>query len=241
MLYLTVFSSTIKDMARPRTRFIEPGTRYGRTVVLHELEGERPRRLKLKCDCGSEHLSHFGDVWRGQVTSCGCYRAEAIKRGLHATHGLADRPEYPIWCAMKNRCHNPNDRGYYKYGGRGIFVADEWRECFETFFSDMGSRPSPRHTLERIDNDGPYAPWNCRWATYTEQARNKRNARRYTYQGESLTAAEWSERLGLPQQALTARLEKGWDIERAIQTPFRPFSPRKRPQARSCQNASQTE
>src|SRR5687768_15569245 len=96
-LYSTVIAGIINHMARPRTRFIDVGTRYGRTTVVEELDGFKPRRLRMICDCGREHQSRFGDVWRGQVTSCGCLQQENLRRGLHGTHGLRDRPEYYVW------------------------------------------------------------------------------------------------------------------------------------------------
>jgi hypothetical protein len=205
---------------RPRLRFIEPGTRYGRTVVVRELERENPRRIALKCDCGVEHVSFFGDVWRNQVTSCGCYRLEAIKRGLHATHGHFHRSEYAIWNSMVGRCHRPKDSNFHRYGARGIEVCERWRKSFENFFADMGPRPSPTHSVERRDNDGDYEPNNCRWATPKEQGRNRRNNRRHDYQGLSLTGPEWAERVGKP--VVAGRLERGWTVERAITQPYDP-------------------
>ena len=117
---------------------------------------------------------------------------------------------------MISRVANPNIRQWADYGGRGITVCDRWRE-FENFAKDMGSTFSPELQLDRIDNDGPYSPENCRWATRTEQARNKRNNRRIEVNGVTLTLVEWSERLGIDQDNISNRLRRGWTVERALE------------------------
>jgi hypothetical protein len=134
------------------------------------------------------------------------------------THGDAARSirggptvEYRIWTNMLRRCR----AGLRNYGDRGVTVCDRW-ELFENFLADMGRRPSPDHSLDRIDNDGNYEPGNCRWSTRKEQMRNTRVNRRLTYRGESFTVAEWAERLNINATTIRTRLARGKSIERAL-------------------------
>ncbi|MBD1844783.1 hypothetical protein H6F89_15550 [Cyanobacteria bacterium FACHB-63] len=126
--------------------------------------------------------------------------------------------EYQIWAQMKARCSNQRHPKFTLYGARGIKVCDRWSK-FESFIEDMGPRPSAEYSIDRIDVDGNYEPRNCRWATPKEQNRNKRSNRFLTYQGQTLTVQGWSDQLGFSRGKLRQRLERGWDIERALTTP----------------------
>jgi hypothetical protein len=128
--------------------------------------------------------------------------------------------EYKAWRGMKARCLIPGASGFYKYGARGIEVYPEWVVDFEAFFRHVGERPTPSHSLERIDNSGNYEPGNVRWATATEQARNRRSARFLTFRGESKTLSEWSERTGMSPHNIKHRVDVlGWTVEKALSTP----------------------
>ncbi len=127
--------------------------------------------------------------------------------------------ECRIWKGMIARCHNPKSKDYGRYGARGIVVCDAWRASAAAFFASMGARPSASHGIDRIDNDGPYNASNCRWATNTEQARNRRSNRLITLRGETLCVAEWAERLGVSRQVIRHRLESGWSDEAALTLP----------------------
>lgn len=126
-----------------------------------------------------------------------------------------------IWYSIISRCHRVKDRGYARYGGRGIEVCQRWRDSYDAFVEDMGPRPSPEHTLDRIDNDGGYNPLNCRWANYTEQANNKRNSFFLTHAGETLTVSQWAVRLGVTKSAILNRLKRGLSEAETLSRPFR--------------------
>jgi len=130
------------------------------------------------CDCGAGVIASANSLRRGRVKSCGCLRRK-IAADNHRKHGEAPRngnasPEYRTWQAMKTRCLNSRQPGFKNYGGRGIDVCDRWVNSFDAFLSDMGRKPSPQHSIERINNDAGYFPENCKWATRSEQRRNQR-------------------------------------------------------------------
>lgn len=126
------------------------------------------------------------------------------------THRENNR-EYFIYYAIKSRCQNPKAACFANYGGRGITV--EWQN-FKEFYGDMGPRPSPKHTIERIDNTGPYSKENCRWATRTEQAHNKRNNRNITRNGKTQTLTEWARETGVSRDTIRARIKRGCPIDK---------------------------
>lgn len=115
-----------------------------------------------------------------------------------------------IWNKMKRRCHNPADVAFARYGGRGISCCARWSLSFEAFVEDMGSRPSPKHSLDRINNDKGYSKENCRWATRTEQNRNRSDSVILSYDGLTMTQTEWANKLGIAVETLRERIQKGW-------------------------------
>jgi len=120
---------------------------------------------------------------------------------------------------MINRCENPKCETFAHYGGRGIAVCLRWRESFAAFLADMGPKPSPKHSIDRIDGDGNYEPGNCRWATQTQQARNTKTNCRLTARGETKCLAEWVPVAAVTANTIRARLKSGWSDERAIFEP----------------------
>lgn len=139
-------------------------------------------------------------------------------------HGLAHSPAWRSWQAMISRCYQPSNVGYHNYGGRGITVCPQWQYSFETFFQDMGPRPTLKHQLDRINNDGNYEPSNCRWATQREQARNRRTSIMLTLRGETKCVADWAATSGQNVRTILYRIAGGWDVEKAV---FLPSIPRK--------------
>lgn len=133
-------------------------------------------------------------------------------------HGMAKSQVYNVWSCMKSRCQNPNDSAYANYGGRGITVCDQWQE-FARFYEDMGNPPDG-HSLDRLNNDGPYSPTNCRWATPQEQSRNRRHVRKLTIDRETRIVAEWSEISGIKSATIRARIKKGWPVKDAVFHPL---------------------
>ncbi len=136
------------------------------------------------------------------------------------------------WKAMIDRCYREKNHAFRYYGGRGIRVCERWLNSFEAFVEDMGPKPSPTHTLDRIDNNGNYEPANCRWATPLEQARNTSRNVRVTWRGQTQVVAAWSEQTGLPSKTILDRLRAGRSVEEALRTPawglVRPVSDRQR-------------
>lgn len=124
-------------------------------------------------------------------------------------------PEYTVWSSMRDRCNRPANRNYHNYGGRGITVCERWAR-FRNFLEDMGARPSPEHEIDRIDNNGHYEPGNCRWATRSEQERNKRTNRHLTINGVTQTLTEWAATAGIPVNRAFNRLYHGRPPEEVI-------------------------
>lgn len=139
---------------------------FGRWTVIESV-GYRPGSTYwlCRCSCGIRCIVNGNNLKRGITQSCGCLKAEG-------THGLSRHPLYRVWADMLQRCRNPKNRWFHRYGGRGITVCDSWTD-FENFYADVGERPFPKASLDRIDNDSGYEPGNVRWATQRQQMQNR--------------------------------------------------------------------
>ena len=206
---------------------INRGDSFGRLVVIgseHKVRssGAKKKLWVCSCECGSVISVETGNLNTGNTTQCnGC---AILSRADHRrTHGYSNysavsevkRKTYSTWRAMKSRCENPSVNGYKNYGGRGINVCDEWND-FECFLSDMGEPPTAGHSIDRVDNNKSYSKENCKWASRTEQANNKRNNRRITAFGETKNLNQWAESSGIKRETIARRINKGWSEERAV-------------------------
>lgn len=138
------------------------------------------------------------------------------------THGLSKTPEYRVWSLMKSRCENKNSSGYFKYGAKGIKVCHRWRK-FETFFVDMGERPSPKHSIDRIDSSKGYFQKNCRWATAEQQNNNRGNNKHCTINGVTKTIGQWCRFFRIGDNTVWNRIRRGWSFEKAVSTAIPKF------------------
>lgn len=180
----------------------KPGDRVGRLTIIRR-EGVNAFRRVLwltRCDCGATQVLPTGGMASGSTRSCGCLQRELlgnrVRKHGHGANGKRS-VEYKTWLRIKERCNRPGNKDYVKYGARGITVCERWETSFEDFLSDMGPRPSSRHSIERIDGAKGYSPDNCCWATATEQAANRRSTRYVIVDGSRVPAIAADRLLGL--------------------------------------------
>lgn len=217
------------------------GEKFGRLTVIEEAErapksNKRQWRCICSCDEKNERIVVQGNLVTGTTKSCGCIKAEEIRKRfeneeyatkvastlskIRKTHGMSRTPTYNSWRSMIDRCYNPNKQYYSLYGGRGITVCKRWKDSFEAFLEDMGERPKGME-LDRIDVNGGYELSNCRWITHKEQCNNRSITRRLTFDGKTLTIAQWSERTKIPERIIRSRLYSGWGVEKVLTQPVR--------------------
>lgn len=210
-------------------RIIEPGTKFGHLVVKTNsyIHGKN-RKYECLCTLCNETDYFFGNnLKKGNTTKCkSCAAVEASEqfrtgarvmsyKNTGRLGGLSQSAQYNAYKTMLNRCYNPNSIQYEDYGGRGIFVCDDWRFDYAKFYKDMGPRPEGM-SIERLNVNDGYYPANCRWATFKEQARNKRNTILIEHNGETLSMADWADILGVSYNYLAKRRQMGRDMNKLI-------------------------
>lgn len=196
--------------------------RFGGVVALRAIPTPgRKTRWACKCDCGIEFETCGGKLRYGEVISCQqCARKRVSQSRIK--HGGSMTSEYRIWTHIKSRCLNKKVPEYKHYGGRGISICDRWRESFENFIADMGSRPSALHSIDRIDNNGNYEPSNCRWSTQKEQTNNTRANRKVLIDSETKNMTQWADSIGIKKEIIFKRLKRGISGKRLLEAPFAP-------------------
>lgn len=198
------------------------GSSFGRLTVVRYSHKKGAKFMWLcRCECGKQSIVSRSDLTTGHTASCGCLLIETT-RARSITHGETANgkvsKEFLTWCSMIGRCRRPSCKFYYRYGGRGIKVCKRWNS-FDNFLADMGRRPSPRHSLDRINNDGDYTPSNCRWATKMQQASNTSRNHWVSAFGVRKTLSQWSRRYGLGIPVIIRRLKMGWPPGVAVALP----------------------
>jgi hypothetical protein len=212
------------------------GNVFGRLTVLGYVGVNKNRAVLwlCLCECQRHHVVLGGSLKNGGTQSCGCLQKESASQ-YSKRHGMWGAPEYRIWRSMLNRCALQSDPAYPDYGGRGISVCAHWQLAFMNFYADIGARPSPKHSIDRIDVEGHYSCGhcaqcieqgrnaNCQWATRTQQANNTRRNHFLEFQGERLTIAQWSGKTEINARTLHERIATGWSVERALTTPVKKY------------------
>ncbi len=196
------------------------GERRGRLLVVSYLGHSR---WECICDCGKHSnvaTSKLNDK-RSPTRSCGCLRVDSCRNNFTShgeSKGEGPTVEYTIVRGIHARCYNPSQEFFSHYGGRGISVCDRWRTdnplCVHNFIEDMGRRPSPKHSLDRVDNNGNYCKENCRWATRKEQIRNRRVTLMVEFRGVTKALPDWCDEFGIPYHTAYQRLKRyGYSAE----------------------------
>lgn len=239
----TLLSRTLYGMRKINDPTGQP---FGRLRALGFLRMDRHGSVwDCLCDpelggCGARCEAFVSKLRSGRKASCGCLQAEHRAVGGYGhvrVHGEARSgartPEYRTWMAMVERCENPSNRGFSRYGGRGIRVCARWRADYPAFLADMGRKPTTKHSIDRVDNDNSYtcglcddckargAVANCRWATLSEQACNTLKSRRLEIRGVTKNITAWARERGMVLHTIQWRLARGWDAESAVMTPPR--------------------
>lgn len=191
------------------------GKVFGRLTAVAPIQN-KPVKWLCICLCGTECTPAVSNLSNGHTQSCGCLQIERTSAAT-TTHGNRHTPEYNTYASMKSRCHNTKNKSYNLYGDRGIKVCFRWLLSFENFLNDMGPRPSPRHGIERHNNDGNYEPSNCSWELPHVQQNNKRSNVFLEFSGRRLTVSQWARVTGIKSATIRKRIGAlEWSIKRSL-------------------------
>lgn len=188
--------------------------KYGRLAITDVFRKNQRTVAKCRCDCGNVKEVELYFLKKGLTVSCKCFNKEITTK-----HGLYGTKEYRAWQHMLRRCDDANSNYSHLYIEKGITVCDRWK-AFNNFLEDMGTAPSAKHSVDRLEGDKGYYKENCRWATPLQQSRNTSRNRIIEYNGEKKCASEWAEIYAIKYPVLLKRLYMGWDFVRAITTPI---------------------
>lgn len=196
------------------------GRTYGRLTVLGFSRRDRNKALLwwCRCECGVVKEMVGASMKSGHAKSCGCYakeRTSEVMSQLKIKHGMSYSSEYISWGGMLYRCGNPNCKHYAAYGGRGIKVCKRWMK-FENFYKDMGPKPGPKYSIDRIDNDGNYCKNNCRWSTNVDQCNNQRRSVFIEFNGKRQTISQWAVEIGIPPTTIANRMKNNRPLEEVL-------------------------
>lgn len=197
------------------------GKKFNSLYVDHFVEFRKGKGYwSCTCDCGNTGVVMIGSqLVSGKLIACQeCGKKRQTESKIK--HGMAHMPEYDILIAAIARCTQPHHSEWDNYGGRGIRVCQEWIDDPRKFLEHIGPRPSADHSLDRIDVNGNYEPGNVQWATDEEQQNNRRDCRKVTRNGETLTLAQWGRRLGLNPSVIANRIDRGWSEDRWFDPPM---------------------
>lgn len=212
------------SMGKTHPKFIDhKGQVFGRLTVIKRMPNHpitHHTQWLCRCTCSKKVVVLAQSLRRGLSQSCGCWAREKTS-ARSTTHGMSQSPEYSVWCGMLDRCYNPRNNAFSRYGGRGIDVCEKWLD-FAQFFADMGPRPGPEFTIERLNVNLGYFPANTTWADRPTQSRNKRNNIHVTMNGQTKILKDWAKIMGLPYGTVHRRIKHlGWSAQEALTRPLR--------------------